>query len=143
MPSQTLYQEVGGFDAILALCRRWHALCLADPGAAHPFERNLHPNHDERLAAYLAEAWGGPPLYTAGYGDETSIQRLHAGNEIHIELDEACLAQFVLAVSAMGISEEIGKRLNAYFRRATEEMRRFGAKDAMVPENLPFNYANE
>ena len=57
---ETLYEAVGGFDAILALTRRWHALCLADPAAAHPFEHQLHPQHDERLAAYLAEALGGP-----------------------------------------------------------------------------------
>lgn len=47
----TLYDEVGGFDTLLAVCRRWHELCLADPVAAHPFEHVTHPLHDERLAA--------------------------------------------------------------------------------------------
>ena len=82
----TLYESLGGFDALLAACRRWHQLCLADPVAAHPFEHALHPQHDERLAAYLAEATGGPKLYTAGYGDESSMQRMHAGNGEHGEL---------------------------------------------------------
>ena len=43
----SLYEAVGGFDAILALCRRWHQLCLADPIAAHPFEHGLHPQHKD------------------------------------------------------------------------------------------------
>jgi hemoglobin len=73
----SLYEDAGGFDALLAMCRLWHELCLADPVAEHPFSHGLHPQHDERLAAYLAEALGGPPLYTAGYGDETSMQRMH------------------------------------------------------------------
>ena len=42
----TLYQEVGGFDRLLALTRTWHRLCLEDPVAAHPFEHALHPQHD-------------------------------------------------------------------------------------------------
>ncbi len=137
----SLYEQAGGFDAILALCKRWHALCLTDPLAGHPFEHELHPRHDERLAAYLSEAWGGPPLYTAGYGDESYVQRIHACNGVHIELDEACLAFFDRAVSEMTTSPDAKAKMNAYFRSATEDMRRFESNDAEVPEGLPFNYA--
>lgn len=137
----SLYDDIGGFDRILALCRNWHGLCLADPLAAHPFEHELHRAHDERLAAYLAEAWGGPRLYTAGFGDESYVQRIHAGNGLHIELDEACLRLFDLAVDGMNFSAEPAERMKVYFRRATEEMRRFGAKDAVVPDDLPINCA--
>lgn len=141
MAGQSLYEQVGGFDSILALCRRWHELNMTDELAAHPFQHGMHPNHDERLAAYLAEAWGGPALYTAGYGDETSVQRIHAGNGIHVNLDEACLAFFDQAVSEMNISDEAATKAKAYFRRATEEMNRYEARDAVVPDGLPFNYA--
>ena len=136
-----LYERAGGFDRILALCRRWHELCLQDPMAAHPFEHRLHPQHDERLAAYLAEALGGPKLYTAGYGDETSVQRIHAGNGDHIELDEACLSLFDQALADIGIEPETAKRIAAYFRSATEAQRAYGAKDVVVPDGLPFNHA--
>ena len=79
LDGMSLYDDVGGFDVLLAVCRRWNALCLADPVAAHPFSHGtLHPQHDERLAAYLAEALGGPRLYTGGYGDESKVQRMHA-----------------------------------------------------------------
>jgi hemoglobin len=139
--AQTLYERAGGFDSILALCRRWHELCLADPVAAHPFEHGLHPQHDERLAAYLAEALGGPKLYSAGYGDETSVQRLHACNGEHVELDEACLTLFDQALKDVGIEGETAKGIAAYFRAATEAQRAYGSHDAAVPDGLPFNYA--
>ena len=74
----SLYDDAGGFDRILALCKAWHARLQQDPLAWHPFGHGTHPRHDERLAAYLAEAFGGPPLYTAGFGDESSMMRLHA-----------------------------------------------------------------
>ena len=137
----SLYEAVGGFDVILALIRRWHELCLADPMAAHPFERELHPRHDERLAAYLTEALGGPALYTAGYGDESSVQRLHAGNGAHEELDEACLAAFDQALADTGIAAEAAGRVSTYFRRATVAQRAYADGPDQVPEGLPFHHA--
>jgi len=139
--SQSLYDQLGGFDAILAVTRRWHVLCLAHPVAAHPFEHGLHPHHDERLAAYLAQALGGPALYTAGYGDETSMQRLHAGNGVHIELDEICLALFDQALAETGVAPDVAARVSAYFRQATEAQRQWSSKTAEVPDGLPFRYA--
>ncbi|MES1197029.1 MAG: oxidoreductase [Pseudomonadota bacterium] len=133
----SIYQLIGGFDAVLALCRRWHALCLADPIAAHPFEHGLHPQHDERLAAYLSEAFGGPRLYTAGYGDESHMQRLHAGNGVHVELDEACLVLFDQALADIGVNAAVALRISAYFRTATEAQRAYGSKSAKVPDELP------
>ena len=138
----SLYQDLGGFDRILTLTRCWHQLCLQDPAAAHPFEHQLHPYHDERLAAYLAEAFGGPALYSAGYGDESYVQQLHACNGVHIELDEACLAAFDRALTAVGMSGAAAMRASAYFRRATEEQRAWSGEGAQVPAGLPFNFAD-
>lgn len=132
----TLYESLGGFDALLALCRRWHQLCLADPVAAHPFEHDLHPLHDERLAAYFAEVTGGPKLYTAGYGTESSMQRMHAGNGEHRELDERCLALFEKALADVGLPAGPAARLAAHFRRATEAQRAYAAGAEHVPDAL-------
>ena len=141
----TLYADLGGFDAIVGICVRWHELCLADPEAAHPFERALHPQHDERLAAYLAEAAGGPALYTAGYGTESSMQRIHAGHGDHPDLDEACLRLFDRAVAEAeaesGVPGNAGERLCAYFRAATEAMRVYSGSMDDVPDGLPIDMA--
>jgi len=137
-----LYAELGGFDAILALCRRWHELCVADPVAEHPFTHpGLHPQHAERLAAYLAEVTGGPALYTGGYGDESYVQRIHAGNGEHVALDEVCLRLFDRALADCGIPPAPAARLSAYFRAATEAMRTYGASAALVPDALPLRMA--
>lgn len=141
MAAGTLYERIGGFDRILALARRWHDLCLQDPLAAHPFEHGMHPHHDVRLAAYLAEALSGPKLYTAGYGDESSVQRIHACNGEHVELDEACLAIFDRALADVGIVGETAALVSSYFRRATEAQRSYAHEGAEVPEGLPFNLA--
>jgi hemoglobin len=137
----SLYDDVGGFDRVLALCRAWHVRLQQDPLAWHPFEHGTHPFHSERLAAYLSEAFGGPQLYTAGYGTETSMQRRHACNGEHVELDEACLRAFDLAVADVSLTGDVAQRVSDYFRRATEAQRRFSAPGATVPEGLPVNRA--
>lgn len=136
------YAELGGYDAILAVCERWHELCVADPVAEHPFTHaGLHPQHTERLAAYLAEVTGGPALYTGGYGDESYVQRLHAGNGEHVDLDEVCLRLFDRALSDCGIPPAPAARLSAYFRAATEAMRAYDASADLVPDGLPLRMA--
>jgi hemoglobin len=137
----SLYEAAGGFDRILALVRRWHQRCLDDPAAAHPFEHELHPQHDERLAAYLTEAFGGPPLYSAGFGDESSVQRIHAGNGIHPDIDVACLAAFDVALADVGLTGPTAAAMSAYFRRATIAQRAYSDSPDQVPDGLPFNIA--
>jgi len=138
----SLYADLGGFDVILAVCRRWHRLCLEDPLSAHPFEHGLHPQHDERLAAYLAEATGGPALYTGGYGDETVVQRMHADKGAGEELEDACLTRFDRALAEERVPVEAAAALNAYFRAATVALRVYAERPASdVPDGLPFNYA--
>jgi len=138
LDGMSLYEDVGGFDVVLAVCRRWNALCLADPVAAHPFSHGtLHPQHDERLAAYLAEALGGPRLYTGGYGDESKVQRMHAGNGEHVELDEVCVRLFRRALDDVGVPPAAGDRVGDYFERQTVAMRAFGRGRGDVPGGLP------
>jgi len=138
----TLYEDCGGFDQILVLTQRWHQLVLQHPEAAHPFEHDIHPHHDIRLAAYLAEAFGGPALYSAGYGDESYVQKIHSGNGVHVSLDEACIDLFDQALKDVGITSEAGARASAYFRKATEDQRTWGDPSAEVPIGLPMNYSS-
>lgn len=137
----SVYHDAGGFDVLLGLCRRWHELCLSDPVANHPFSRQLHPHHDERLAAYLSEALGGPMLYTAGYGDESSMRRLHAGNGTSKELNDACLRLFDQALTEMGIEGETWHRISTYFRRTATSFDAYADSKDLVPDDLPLKHA--
>lgn len=119
----TLYDAVGGYDALLALAHAWHRRCLADPLAAHPFSHpGQHPQHSERLAAYWAEALGGPADYTATMGDEAYVWRLHACEEKHQELNDRCVELFDQALIDADLPAETRPALSAYFRWATQRM---------------------
>jgi hemoglobin len=73
---QTVYEAAGGHDGLLRLAEAWHARVMSDEVVSHAFSHGLHPEHTARLAAYWAEALGGPTTFSATYGDETSVVRL-------------------------------------------------------------------
>src|SRR5262249_32200183 len=68
---QRVYEAAGGREGLLRLASAWHARVLEDEVVAHACSHGYHPQHTERLAAYWAEALGGPTTYSEQYGNET------------------------------------------------------------------------
>ena len=118
---RTVYDAAGGDEGLLRLAHAWHARVLADDVVSHAFSHGFHPAHSERLAAYWAEALGGPTTYSDSYGDETSVVRMHSGNGPHEEMDRRAIACFDQAMRDVGLSEgdPVSAVLHDYFAWAT------------------------
>src|SRR6185503_1957991 len=97
---------MGGFDSVLRLAHAWHTRVLEDDVVSHAFSHGFHPQHTERLAAYWAEAFGGPTMYSDRYGDETSVVRIHSGNGLHEEMDQRAIACFDQALEDTGLNSD-------------------------------------
>ena len=121
MRDESIYEAAGGDEGMLRLAAAWHARVLADPVVAHAFSAGFRPDHTRRLAAYWAEALGGPSAYSGRYGDETSVVRLHSGNGQHEEMDRRAIACFDLALEDVGLTADsaLGQALHDYFAWAT------------------------
>jgi hemoglobin len=137
---ETLYDAVGGEAGVLRLAAAWHERVLADEVVAHAFSHGFRDDHTERLAAYWAEAWGGPPTYTDRYGDESTVVRLHSGNGEHDEMDRRAIACFDAALADAGVDDErLSGVLHDYFAWATTTtMARYHRSADDVPAGLPF-----
>jgi hemoglobin len=136
---QSVYDAVGGDKALLRLARAWHARVMADEVVSHAFSHGFHPQHSERLAAYWAEALGGPTTYSDAYGDETAVVRLHSGNGPHEEMDRRAIACFDEAMTDIELFEDNPVRavLHDYFAWATTTtMSRFHRSADDVPDGL-------
>ena len=118
---QTVYEAVGGDAGLLSLARAWHARVMADEIVSHAFSHGFHPDHSERLAAYWTEALGGPAMFSATYGDESSVVRMHSGNGPHEEMDRRAIACFDQALTDAGLDSDDRLRqvLHDYFAWAT------------------------
>ena len=103
------------------LADAWHRRVMADEVVAHAFSHGFHPEHTERLAAYWAEALGGPSVYSDTYGDETSVVKIHSGNGEHEEMDRRAIACFDQALADVGLTENgrLQQVLHDYFAWAT------------------------
>jgi hemoglobin len=137
---RTVHDAAGGAVGLLRLARAWHARVMADEVVSHAFSHGFHPKHSERLAAYWAEALGGPPTYSAAYGDETSVVRMHSGNGPHEEMDRRAIACFDQALADVGLADEdpVREVLHDYFAWATTTtMSRYHRSADDVPDGLP------
>ncbi len=134
-----MYEAAGGDEGLLRLAGAWHERVMADEIVSHAFSHGFHPQHTERLAAYWAEALGGPPRYTAQVGDESSVVRLHSGNGPHEEMDLRAIACFEQALEDVGIA--VGGRLHQVLRdyfawATTTTMARYHDSAEDVPDDL-------
>jgi hemoglobin len=135
----TVYEAAGGIGGLLRLAHAWHARVMADEEVSHAFSHGYRADHSERLAAYWAEALGGPPLYSPRYGDETSVVRIHSGNGAHEEMDRRAIACFDQALADTGLAtdERLGHVLHDYFAWATTTtMARYHRSADDVPDGL-------
>jgi hemoglobin len=117
----SVYEAAGGDEGLLRLAEAWHARALTDEVVSHAFSHGFRPDHTHRLAAYWAEALGGPPSYSSVYGDETSVVRIHSGNGAHEEMDRRAIACFDAAIEDTGLAadELLRQVLHDYFAWST------------------------
>ena len=140
----TVYEAAGGIGGLRRLAEAWHTRVMADEEVSHAFSHGYRPDHSERLAAYWAEALGGPPLYSDAYGDETSVVRIHSGNGAHEEMDRRAIACFDQALADTGLAATVlagggslRQVLHDYFAWATTTtMARYHRSADDVPDGL-------
>jgi hemoglobin len=136
---ESVYDAMGGADAVLRLAHAWHERVLADPVVSHAFSHGYRDDHTERLAAYWGEQLGGPPAFTAGMGDQSTVLRMHSGNGEHDEMDrrsEQCFAQ-ALDDADIPDSPELRRTLVYWFHWAVEVMDSHPETPDDVPDGLP------
>jgi hemoglobin len=135
---QSVYEAAGGDEGLLRLASAWHSRVMSDEVVSHAFSHGFHPEHTKRLAAYWAEALGGPNTYSASFGDESSVVRLHSGNGPHEEMDRRAIACFDQALTDVGLSDDpVRPVLLDYFSWATTTtMARYHRSADDVPDGM-------
>jgi hemoglobin len=135
----TIYEAIGGRDGLRKLASAWHARVMSDEVVSHAFSHGFHPQHTERLAAYWAEALGGPATYSEQHGTESAVVRMHSGNGMHEEMDQRAIACFETAMEDCGLVREdrLWRVLHDYFAwTTTHTMARYHRSADDVPPDL-------
>jgi hemoglobin len=136
----TLYEYAGGAGAFGPFAAALHARCLADPELNHPFSHaDQNPEHVPRLAAYLAEALGGPAAYSADCADQAFLVGLHAGNGDMSDLGRRFARCFMQAADDAGWPDdpEFRAAISGYIDWAVDTVALSHPHDHDVPAGLP------
>lgn len=135
---ESVFEAAGGSEGLRRLAAAWHERVMADEVVSHAFSHGFQPDHTERLAAYWAEALGGPASYSESYDDETSVVRIHSGNGPHEEMDRRAIDCFDQAMNDIGIGTgPLRQILHDYFAWATTTtMARYHDSADDVPAGL-------
>jgi len=135
----TVYDAAGGDEGLRRLAAAWHERVMADEVVSHAFSHGFHPEHTERLAAYWAEALGGPADFSEKVSDETTVVRMHSGEGEHEDMDQRAVACFDQAMTDIGLGDEqpVRQVLHDYFAWAVRMMARYPDSPDDVPADLP------
>lgn len=134
MERPTIYEAAGGDAAFLALAAAVTERCIADPELNHAFEGRLGPRHNENLAAYWAEVFGGPPAYSRTLGGHSGMLGVHAGYGAPEEWGDRFEACFIAALDDAELPKDGDLRaaMREYIHWATREVNRYGPVGSSV-----------
>lgn len=133
-PSESLYDAVGGLEALRRLSNTFYDGVLADPVLA-PVFADFTRTHIEHVAVWLAEIFGGPARFTAGLGGHQALLRSHLGLSITEEQRVRWMELMTVAVQKeLPDDELLRRRVLEYFDWGTRIARDVSA--APVGEDL-------
>ena len=139
MTERSIYEVAGGEPAFLALAAATTERCIEDPDLNHAFAQGLSPRHNENLAAYWAEVFGGPPNYSRSLGGHSGMLLIHAGHVAPDEWGDRFEACFIQAIddAALPDDPELRRALADYMHWATREVNSYAAAGARVEPDQP------
>ena len=120
--TETLYDRVGGEEALHHLEELFYAKALADPVLKTLFTHRV-PTHVDHLTWFTAESFGGPDRFTRELGFQYIID-VHR----HLQITDEQRDRFVEAY--MEAVDEAGVRDDTPLRQAFREHVEFGAQVA-------------
>ena len=139
MDRPSVYEFAGGQDAFLALATATTHRCIADPELNHAFAEGLNPRHDENLAAYWAEVFGGPDKYSRSLGGHSGMLEIHAGHGTPDEWGDRFAGCFIQAMDDAGLPDDLEFRavLREYIHWATRQVSTYGPMGSKVEPDQP------
>jgi CDGSH-type Zn-finger protein/truncated hemoglobin YjbI len=82
----TLFEWAGGLPALTRMTRRFYEKHVPQDPLLAPVFANMAPDHPQRVARWLGEVFGGPKLYSEGYGGYDRMVSQHLGKALTEEM---------------------------------------------------------
>jgi CDGSH-type Zn-finger protein/truncated hemoglobin YjbI len=121
----TLFEWCGGLPALTRMTRIFYEKHVPEDRLLAPLFANMSPDHPQRVAKWLGEVFGGPKLYSEGYGGYQRMISQHLGKD----LTEEMRARWVALISLS--AEEAGLPADPEFQAAFRSYIEWGSRLAL------------
>lgn len=132
----TLYEWAGDLQTFEKLFGAFYDKVLRDDLLGEVF-RNMSPEHVQHVSHFVAEVFGGPPLYT---GQDGGSHAAMVGKHIGKMLDEEKRQRWVKLL--METADETGLKSDPEFRSAFIGYIEWGTRIAVINSQLTQNPVN-
>ncbi|WP_276503554.1 group II truncated hemoglobin [Terrimonas pollutisoli] len=136
-PIPTLYEWAGGKEAFENLTRVFYDKVLKDE-LLGPVFKTMSAEHSRHVAHFIAEVFGGPPLYTNGDKGTHAIMVAHHLGKM---LDEPKRKQWMKLL--LDTADETGLADDPEFRSAFVGYLEWGSRIAVINSTTTNNPINE
>lgn len=129
----SLYEWAGGKEALEKLTEVFYAKVLQDD-LLEPVFRHMSPDHSRHVAHFIAQVFGGPPLYTEeDQGSHASMVQHHVGKS----LTEAQRRRWIALL--LDSADEVELAGDPEFRSALVGYLEWGSRIAVINSNAAEN----
>ena len=134
----TLYEWAGGGEAFERLTEAFYRRVRRDE-LLEPLFRHMEADHPRRVAAWLAEVFGGPPRYTDEHGGYPHMLSKHRGLAITEQQRRRWVNLICDAADDAGLPDdpEFRSAFVAYVEWGTRLARYNSQPDAQPPPRAP------
>jgi len=101
-PEKTLFERIGGMDAVDATVDIFYSKVLADDSINHFFAKTRIKTQARKQKAFLAYAFGCPMGYTG-----KSMKRAHARMDINEDHFEAVITHLISALDELNVPQNL------------------------------------
>jgi hemoglobin len=101
----TLYEWVGGIDALNRLTSRFYARVKEDAVLA-PVFAHMSDDHPRHVADFLGEVLGGPATYSGQHGGHPAMVRHHLNRHLTHELRRQWLGLLLDTADKLGMPDD-------------------------------------
>lgn len=107
----TVYDWLGGLDALVALTTRFYADILTEPDPLlEPVFRGMDADHPRHVATWLAETFGGPRTYTTDHGGYEHMVAQHLNRRLTEEQRQRWVSRLVATADLVGLPDDPDSR---------------------------------
>jgi len=134
--SETIYEHLGGGEALRRLMRIFYGKVRTDP-LLEPLFGAMPPEHPDHVALWLAEVFGGPAEYTSTRGGYPAMVLAHINRGITEQQRERWVELL------FGSLDEAGLPADERFRRTFRSYIEWGTRIAQRNSQIGFTPPRE